>query len=482
MKRGVLIAVAGACAFYLSMALTALGLDKFHYVLAGGKKFGTFPDWHSQLGIGLSYVVLYGIYLFWLFTKPTARRSRFTSVLLGASAFLVLAFLAYPLGNDVYLYLHAGLMNLHQVNPFITRADAFTSVLSPFVDWGQTSTYGPISQGLFTLCAALVATSPILAIYSYKMVCLGLHIFNGYGIWNMAPSDQRDKLTFAYLVNPLLLMEQVGSGHVDILVSTSLILFAGFLFRKQYAVAFLALWGGFLSKTIPLIWMPLMGIFLLRQRRWKTLLGICLISLSLIVILSITVLPDVAAWSSLLNPGVTGLYQSSLHAIAAFGLNMVRIFDPGALTLAQEKQLLLKLSHYTLVTFAAIYSWLAWRTYRQRWCFPTQLIETMGWATLILLLIATPWLMPWYSSVLLTLAALIPAAHLFGLTTLAFGLSSSAQYVLQEHESLKSVLAIGLPFVVLVLSWRLPPHLMPKANSRISGMAESTEPAIEPMS
>lgn len=44
MKRGVLIATALLCATYLSTALTSLGIDKFHYLLAGGGKFGTFPN------------------------------------------------------------------------------------------------------------------------------------------------------------------------------------------------------------------------------------------------------------------------------------------------------------------------------------------------------------------------------------------------------------------------------------------------------
>jgi alpha-1,6-mannosyltransferase len=455
MKRGVLIAAALSCATYLSTALTGLGIDKFHYILAGGEKFGTFPNLTSQLGIGFSYLALFGLYLYWLFQKPSETSSRFIDLLKGASLFLLLAFLAYPLGNDLYLYLHSGLMNLSHVNPFLTRANAFISGLSPFVDWGQTSTYGPVSQTLFTLSAAVIPINPILAIYTYKLFCLGLHILNGYIIWRLLSNQQRDKIAFAYLINPLLLMEQVGSGHVDVLVSTSLVTFTGCLLKQRYGFAFLALWGGFLAKTIPLIWMPLMAVFLIRHRRWGHLLGISLLSLGIIVVLWFTALPSLAAWKSLLNPGVTGLYQASLHSIVKFGLDLLRIFVPGVLTLAQEKLLLLQFSHYMLICFTATYGWIAWRTYRQRFSTPQRLVENMGWATLVLLLVATPWLMPWYASVLLTIAALIPGAQLFGLTSLAFGLSSSAQYLLQGHDSLKSVVAIGLPLLAFVVGSKL---------------------------
>lgn len=452
MQRRVLFAVALFCSAYLSTALTYLGINKFYYILAGGEKFGTFPNLSSQLGIGLSYLALFGLYGYWLLQKPFDRRSRFVYLLKTASPFLLLAFLAYPLGNDVYLYLHAGLMNLSQVNPFTTRADAFISGLSPFVDWGQTSTYGPISQVIFSLCAAVIPLSPILAIYSFKLICLGLHLLNGYKIWTLLPPDQRHKIAIAYLINPLLLLEQVSAAHVDVLVSTSLVLFAGCLLKRQYEGAFMALWGGFLSKTIPLIWMPLMALFLLRQRRWPTLLRTGLLSLGLIALLSFTALPGLAAWKSLLNPGVSGLYQSSLHAGLRSLLDALRLLAPNLLTLAEQRALLLGFTRLTLIVFAVGYSWFAWKTYRQQFLTPSRLIEHIGWVTLILMLVATPWLMPWYASVPLTIAALIPTAKRFGLTSLAFGFASSAQYLLQGQDGLKSLVAIGLPLLVWMAS------------------------------
>jgi len=83
------------------------------------------------------------------------------------------------------------------------------------------------------------------------------------------------------------------------------------------------------------------------------------------------------------------------------------------------------------------------------------LVEDIGWVTLVLLLFATPWLMPWYASIVLTIAALIPRARLFGLTSLAFGLSSSAQYLLQGHSSLKGLVSIGIPLLVLLVGARI---------------------------
>jgi alpha-1,6-mannosyltransferase len=453
-KLALITAAALIFAVYLCIALAVLGVDKFYFIMAGGKKFATFPDWNSQLGIGLSYLTLEVLYLVWLLrTKRDYAFPRFVNILRCTAVFLALAFLAYPLGDDVYLYLHFGLMNLSGVNPLIHKASSFTSQLSPFVDWGQTSAYGAVSQLLFTVSAAVVPLSPILAVYVYKSFCLCLHIINGYLIWRLL-LPKRGKITIAYLLNPLLLMEQVGSGHVDILVSTSCIILVGSLTRKRYVLAFLAIWLGFLSKTLPIIWMPLVSIFVVRQRSWKQLAGVVILSVVVLIVLWITVLPGFEAWASLLNPGVVGKYQSSIHALVKSELDLVRISDHKLMTLHQEREILQKFTQYTLIGFAGFYGWIVYRAYGKRYDSQLNLITDLGWVTLTLLLVATPWLMPWYASVLLPIAALIPQAQLFGLTSLMFSLSSSSIYLLQGLNGIESIVAFGLPTLVLLV-WAL---------------------------
>jgi alpha-1,6-mannosyltransferase len=456
-KTSVLIILALICAIYLSAALLSMGLEKFDYVLAGGKKFATFPDLSSQLGIGVSYFALGIIYTIWLLGTPRSRiPERFPILLTHAAIFLILAFLSYPLGDDIYLYLHAGLMNLSGINPFLIRAGSFISELSIFVDWGQTSTYGPISQGVFTLSAALIQFSPILSIYAYKSFCLGLHVLNGYLIWKLLQSSpDRSRIAIAYLINPLLLMEQVGSAHVDVCLSTSAIVFVGSLTSQRYGAAFTALWGGFLAKTLPILWMPLVAVFLIRKQRWWHLGGILLLSLGLVTLLWYTVLPGLPAWNSLLNPGVAGHYQASLHALVKAGMELASLLHLTTITPVQEHTLLLQLTRHTLAGFAAFYSWIVWRLCRKRSYTEANLIEDIAWVTLVLLLVATPWLMPWYASIALTLAALTPQSKVLGITSLMFGLASTAQYLLQGHNSLKSFVMLGLPAIAAVIATTL---------------------------
>jgi alpha-1,6-mannosyltransferase len=451
-KANILFVPALLCALYLSAELTILGLDKFYYILAGGGKFATFPDWHSQVAIGLSYLVLQLIYLVWfLGTHSRHAFSRFNQIFRGTIVFLGIAFIGYPLGNDIYLYLHSGLMNLNQANPYLVRAGAFLSELSPFVDWGQTSTYGPVSQLLFTLSAASLSIHPLLAVYVFKAICLGLHILNAYLLWHLLqPLPERGKVTIAYLINPLLLFEQVSSAHIDIAVSTSLILAVICLARWRYGLAFLAMWVGLLSKTLPLIWMPLVGVFLLRYRLWRSVLVISLSSVGLLFLLSLTVFPSLTAWKSLLNPGVVGQYKASLHELAKFGLDWFRLTYPGVMTLAEQNQWLLKLTTVTKLCFVAIYALYALKIWRQRHYSELNLVEDLGWVTLILLLLATPWVMPWYASVMITFAAVLPRARLLGLTSLMFSLSSSTQYLLLGLDGISCLLAIGLPILAFI--------------------------------
>ncbi|MBL1178043.1 hypothetical protein [Pantanalinema sp. GBBB05] len=439
-------------AIYLSATLTRLGLEKFDYILAGGQKFATFSNWGNHLGISLSYVLLYSLYLTWTFSSQLQNAvTDFKAALQRSWIFLLLAFIAYPLGNDVYIYLHSGLMNLRGGNPFLTPLGSYASELFQFVDWGQTSTYGPLSQLLFTASALFVSISPLLAVYVYKSFCLGLHILNGYLIWKQLVVPERGKVTLAYLLNPLLLMEQVAGAHIDVLVSTSLILLVGSLTRKWYTAAVIALWAGFLSKTLPIVWMPLVLTFLCRKHHWKALWQAGFVSLGFVILLSWKVLPELSAWRSLLNPGVAGQYLSSIPAFVMASMNELRQLSLLPLSVAQQKAWLAQLVQGLTIGFGLFYMAILIRIWRKQNYLSLNLIADMGWVTLVLFLLATSWLMPWYASIVITFAALQPRAPLFGMTALIFGLSSSMQYLFQGNPLMRSLVTISLPVLVLFL-------------------------------
>jgi alpha-1,6-mannosyltransferase len=108
----------------------------------------------------------------------------------------------------------------------------------------------------------------------------------------------------AYLLNPMLLNEPIINDHLDVFLANTLIVLIGCLYSGRYVWDILAIWVGFLVKTLPIIWLSLVFAFLFNPRRWRDLAAGFLLYLLRITVINYTFLPTVAAWKSLLNPRV----------------------------------------------------------------------------------------------------------------------------------------------------------------------------------
>jgi alpha-1,6-mannosyltransferase len=454
--------------------LTVMGFAKFNSVETYGAaaNFIDFPNHFTKIRINIPYLILNIIYLAWLLQNcwTDNKYSDFLVILKHAAIFLIIAFVSYPYSNDIYLYLQYGLMDLNGINPFINPAGNFTSNLSPFLHWSQTSTYGPISQLFFMIAAYTVPFSPVLGVYIFKVFCVFVHVINAYLIWRLLKSSyNRSQITMAYLINPFLLAEQVSGAHVDVFLSNALILLIGCMLRRHYVAVILMIWLGFLEKTLPIIWLPLALNFLVRKRRWKELAITAFLSLIIIIILSHTVLPTIQAWQSLLNPGVKGAVARSLHHLLKLLLNLLP-------NLTIQKQVILSVfTSITYLSFAVYYIWTLLQPYLKRRYSEANLILDIGWTTLILFLFATPWLMPWYPSVLLPITALITNSPLFVLTSLTFCISSSLIYGTGSGSSaisiITSITTIVPPIVMLLVGPKFLDRIIervPLLNNKLS--------------
>jgi alpha-1,6-mannosyltransferase len=426
MKRKHLLYVLGVLFTLIFCAeLTVMGLVKYNSVLVNNfEEYNkAFPDKFTRLRIDIAYIGLTIVYVIWLFKSQERRIPNFSKVLRTVAIFLAISFVAFPRSTDIYLYLQYGLMGLNGINPYINSADSFTSNLSPFLSWTQTSTYGPVALLSFMISAIPTRISPLLGIYLFKLICVGLHIVNAYLIWKFLKlSDYRNRITIAYLINPLLLAEFIVSAHVDVLIANAAILLVICLLRHQYIAGIGTIWLGLLEKTLPIIWLPLVLNFLVAKRRWKEIVAALVLSLLIIIVVSYTALPTIAAWKSLINPGVEGKTALSLHYL----LNASLSFLPIAV---QTKQSILStFKHITYLGFVIYYSLILLKPYLRRNYSEANLVTDIGWVTLVLFLFATPWLMPWYSSILLSIAALSAHSLLFVLTSLTFSLSSNFIY------------------------------------------------------
>jgi hypothetical protein len=122
--------------------------------------------------------------------------------------------------------------------------------------------------------------------------------------------------TMAYLVNPMLLNQQIVNAHLDVLLANTLIVLIGCLYSGRYVCDILAIWVWFLVKTLPIIWLPLVFAFLFNPRRGRDLAAGFLLSLLRITVITYTFLPTVAACKSLLNPRVvSGTAQERKYSV-----------------------------------------------------------------------------------------------------------------------------------------------------------------------
>jgi len=102
----------------------------------------------------------------------------------------------------------------------------------------------------------------------------------------------------------ITLNQQIVNSHLDVLLANTLIVLIGYLYSGRYVCGILAIWLGFLVKTLPIMWLPLVFAFLFHPRRGRDLAAGFLLSLLRITVITYTFLPTVAAWKSLLNPRV----------------------------------------------------------------------------------------------------------------------------------------------------------------------------------
>ncbi|MCU0550919.1 MAG: hypothetical protein MUC48_16355 [Leptolyngbya sp. Prado105] len=433
----------------------------FYLILKGVEVMNATSFVSSKLNdrlMAVGFLMLGILYLVWLYQiRKEKVVLKFTQIFRSAAPFLFVSWLAYPMTHDIYLYLQYGLMSLNGINPYAMRSGEFRSSLTPLLDWDVTSTYGIVSKSIFTISATLAEMNPVLGIYGFKLVCLAFHVLNAYLIWRFLRQDSRQsRVTFAYLLSPVLLFEQVAEAHLDVFLCTILIAIDYFLKHQKYLSALVMTGVGFLTKTLPIIWLPLIGVFLVRRRRWKALALFALICAIAIWVLSLTLFPSIEVWRSILNPGVSDQTSGSWHNLLGGLLERTR----GAVSLEMQVVISDIFKNLTMLCFGVYYGATLLKIYRKSTLLEGQLVVEMGWVTLVLFAFATPWYQPWYATILLAIAALNLEARFF--VVMSFGFSfvgTIANFCLSYNQSrlglLGSLLTMGSVLVLFLMRSKL---------------------------
>jgi alpha-1,6-mannosyltransferase len=156
--------------------------------------------------------------------------------------------------------------------------------------------------------------------------------------------------------------------------------------------------------------------FLCKQRRWRDLAASVLLSLLIVAVIAYTFMPTVSAWRSVLNPATAEATPRSFHhAIHFFFIN----FLPNVSIEAREN-ILSFFKDFTYLSWIVYYAGTLIKSYLRKNDSEINLVSDIGWTTLTLFLCATPWLMSWYPSILLPIAAFSINYPHFVLTSLIF--------------------------------------------------------------
>jgi alpha-1,6-mannosyltransferase len=306
---------------------------------------------------------------------------------IGAIVVLHAAFLLAPplLSADVFGYIdYARIGALHGLDPYAHGpASVPHDAVFAFMRWrgDLPSPYGP----LFTLASyALAPLSVAASLWALKALAAGASLAIVWLVWDCARRLRIDPLPAAVLVglNPLVLVWAVGGAHNDLIVVAAAMTGVWLAVRGRHRLAGAGLVAATGLKLSAGVVLP----FLLVRRRGA--LGGALAAGAALIALAF------AAFGT----GVTGMLraqadQQNLVATASLPNQIGNLLGLGGATPG--------LRNVALVLFAAAFVALLVRTWRGT----LDWITASGWATLALL-VSSAWLMPWYVTWLLPLAAL----------------------------------------------------------------------------
>jgi alpha-1,6-mannosyltransferase len=309
----------------------------------------------------------------------------------------VVFLLAPPLlSTDIFSYLDYGRLGaVHGLNPYLhtplaARHDAVFELVGP--KWDHTVTaYGPLFTLISYPLAALSVPTAVWALKALAMLaslgCVGL-------VWRCSRLRGRDPLRPALLVglNPLLLVYAVGGGHNDLLMM-GLMVAAVALASARESVA-----SGLLvaAATVKLSAGVVLPFMLLGSRRPRRVRVGAAVGLAVAVAVSALAF-DWHAWRFL---GVVR-DQQQLVGPQSFPVQVAKLFG------LQQPVAVMAIAHLALATTA--FALLVAVRRGADW------VAASGWM-LLAVVVATSFLLPWYTVWALPLAAISADRRLLAAT------------------------------------------------------------------
>jgi hypothetical protein len=325
----------------------------------------------------------FGAYLLGLYALTRTRFTR-TRVVLGLAIAIQLAPLAGPvlLSTDVYTYWDYGRLSaVHGANPYEDEPSTFPN--DPAfprmgAQWRDTtSVYGPGFTLAAEAHAAVVGESPSAAAWLYKALATAAMVALAA---LAARLGSHPALAAAFVGwNPLLALHFAGGGHNDAWMMALVLAALALAATGRRQLAGVAWAVAIALKWLPLVFLPLRA---LEARATRRRLGHLGFALAAVVIAAAALVRYGTAWIGAFGPLADNLRDQARYSIPNRLAQLGLPESAAATTLA--------------VLFVCAYAWLLYEAWRGR----ARLGLCAG-----LLLLATPWLVPWYAVWAVPLAA-----------------------------------------------------------------------------
>lgn len=299
------------------------------------------------------------------------------------------------LSQDFYRFIWDGKLVLQGISPYSYLPSEL--IAHPkFTDWSDLYTgMGPMSAGhysnypMFNQVVFALGALTTYPITTYRLLIIGADIAIYRILYNLRSLNSK-KWALTYWLCPLVIIEGAGNLHFESLMVLLLLLGLNILYKNHFFKAGVALSASVLLKAIPLLFAPLLLNFISKRQ---------LIQLSIagLITLLIGVLP-------FLNDELAGNYWKS------FGLWFSNFeFNSGGYRVFKELGILLGYSDWQLIRFygkihsALILGFALLLSLRAK-----NLVKVKECAYLLLLvyLLSTPTVHPWYLITLIALGAL----------------------------------------------------------------------------
>ncbi len=242
-------------------------------------------------------ILLYGFYSYFLKLSLQKKIARTTFWKLIILVIVILVFSYNAFSYDIFNYIFdAKIYSHYHLNPYLHKALDFPhDPMLSFMRWThRVYPYGPVWL-LLTIPLSYLGHNLFLpTFFLFKLLCGLSFIGSTYLIGKICRNIKPDNETFAiafFAFNPLVLIESLVSGHLDI-VMIFFALFATYqLISKKYALAFLLLLMSIGVKVSTIFLLPVfLYVYILHLQTknlpWDTIFKTCVLFTAMTVIVA----------------------------------------------------------------------------------------------------------------------------------------------------------------------------------------------------